>query len=205
MAVEDERRFRSDTGISAGAKVLMVLVAVVTILAVWLVPSEKEEPPTALPELAAPPQTDQAVMPPPAVGEGDGSAGSRAGDRARAIIARLRAVNSEPEADEVFGFAEQLQSENQLDDAYLLYRFAARQGHAQAALALGSQADPAFHAPEISILPMPDPAQAYKWYRVAAAAGNEEAVTRLEDLREHVEQSAAEGDGPARRLMLRWR
>lgn len=205
MAVEDERRFGEDTGIPWGAKALIVLVAVVTLLAVWLVPSEKEEQPPALPEMAAPPQTDQAIPLPP--DEAEGTAIRRAGDRARAVIAGLRAdtANANPNPEEVFGHAEQLQSENHLDDAYLLYRFAARQGHAQAALFLGSQADPAFYTSEISILPMPDLEQAYKWYRVAADAGNEEAVTRLQSLREQVEQAAAEGDESARRLMLQWR
>ena len=194
MALDDERRVREGTGISRGAKVLIVLVAVVTILAVWLVPSDKEEAPPALPDIAAPPMTD----------EGDGTAVFRAGDRARAIIASLRAEDTEPNPDEVFGHAEQLQSERQLDDAYLLYRFAARQGHAQAALVLGSQADPAFYKSEISILPTADLEQAYKWYRVSAAAGNEEAETRLQRLRERVEQSAAKGDERAKRLMLQW-
>ena len=194
MALDDERRVREGTGISRGAKVLIVLVAVVTILAVWLVPSDKDESPPDLPDIAAPPTAD----------EGDGTARFRAGDRARAIIARLRAEDTEPNTDEVFGHAEQLQSERQLDDAYLLYRYAARQGHAQAALVLGSQADPAFYASESSILPMPDLEQAYKWYRVAAAAGNEEAETRLQRLRESVEQSAANGNERARRLMLQW-
>jgi len=205
MALEDERRFRVGTGISSRAKVLIVLVAVVTLLALWLVPSDREEPPPALPDISAPPQADQAIpLPPSAREEGDGTAVFRAGDRARVIITRLRAESTEPNPDEVFGHAEQLQSERRLDDAYLLYRFAARQGHAQAALALGSQADPAFHTSETSILPMPDLEQAYKWYRVAAAAGNEEAETRLQRLRERVEQSAANGNEPARRLMLQW-
>ncbi|MGB5601186.1 MAG: hypothetical protein WBO14_01840 [Gammaproteobacteria bacterium] len=194
MAMEDERRIRIDTGISTGTKALMVLVAVVTLLAVWLVPSDKEEVPPALPELATPPQVDQ----------GEDSATAGGGDRARAVIAQLRAENEEPDPGEVFAQAEQLQSESQLDDAYLLHRFAARQGHAQAALVLGSQADPAFYTSETSILPEPDLQQAYKWYQVAAAAGNEEAVVRLESLRERVEQSAADGNGPARRLMLQW-
>ena len=205
MAREDERTIRKDTGIPRSTKALMVLVAVVTLVAVWLVPSDKKETPPALPEMATPPQADQATpLPPSPTDEGESTAIVREGDRARAIIAKLRAENSEPDPGEVFARAEQLQSENQLDDAYLLYRFAARQGHAQAALVLGSQADPAFYTSETSILPKPDPQQAYKWYRAAAAAGNEEAVARLQRLRERVEQSAADGNGPARRLMLQW-
>jgi len=136
--------------------------------------------------------------------QGEGTTVVREGDKARAIITRLRTENTEPDPGEVFAQAEQLHSESQLSDAYLLYRFAARQGHAQAALVLGSQADPTFYTPETSILPAPDPQQAYKWYRVAAAAGNEEAVVRLQHLREQVEQSAADGNEPARRLMLQW-
>ena len=201
MAVDDNRGFGERTGISPGAKALIALVAVVTLLAVWLVPSEKDkEEPPELPELAEPP------MPLPSLEteEGEGTTVVRAGDRARAIIANLRAENSEPDPDEIFGHAEQLQSEKQVDDAYLLYRFAARQGHAQAALMLGSQADPAFFTPESSILPMHDLEQAYKWYRVAAAAGSEEAETRLQSLREQVEQSAAGGNESAKRLMLQW-
>ena len=205
MPVEDEPKSSEGTGISPGAKALMTLVAVVTILAIWLVPSDEEEPPPTLPELAVPPQTDQVVpLPPPSTDEDDGTATLRAGDRARVIIARLRAENAEPDPDEVFRHAEQLQGESQLDDAYLLYRFAARKGHAQAALVLGSQADPAYYTSETSILPMPDLEQAYKWYRVAATAGNEEAEKRLQRLRERVEQSAADGNGPAERLMLQW-
>jgi hypothetical protein len=205
MAMDDERTIRKDTGIPPRAKALMVLVAVVTLLAVWLVPSDKKEAPPALPEMATPPQADQAIpLPPSPTDEGEGTAIVREGDRARAIITKLRDENTEPDPGEVFAQAEQLQSESLLDDAYLLYRFAARQGHAQAALVLGSQADPAFYTSETSILPRPDPQQAYKWYRVAAAAGNEEAVARLQGLRERVEQSAADGNGPARRLMLQW-
>ncbi len=206
MAREDERNSREDTGIPPRAKALMVLIAVVTILAVWLVPSDKEEAPPPLPEMATPPKAEQAIpLPPsPPSEEEEEPAILREGDRARAIIARLRAENAEPNPDEVFAHAEQFQSQSHPDDAYLLYRFAARQGHAQAALVLGSQADPAFYTSEISILPEPDLQQAYKWYRAAAAAGNEEAVTRLQSLRERVEQSAADGDGQARQLMLQW-
>jgi TPR repeat protein len=171
-----------------------------------LLPSDKKELPSDLPELAVPPAVDQAdPLPRPSTDENDGTTIFRAGDRAREIVTRLRAVNAEPDPDEVFGHAERLQSDSQLDDAYLLYRFAARKGHAQAALVLGSQADPAFYTSKTSILPMPDLEQAYKWYRVAAAAGNEEAETRLQSLRERVEQSAADGNEPARRLMLQWR
>jgi len=205
MAMEEERTIRNDNGIPPRTKALMVLVAAVTLIAIWLVPSEEQETPPALPEMASLPQADQApALPQPSTEEAEDTAHHRAGDKARAIVSELRGGNTAPDTGEVFAQAEQLHSEGQLDDAYLLYRFAARQGHAQAALALGTQADPAFYTAQTSVLPEPDPQQAYKWYRVAAAAGNEEAVARLQRLRERVEQSAADGNGAARRLMLQW-
>jgi TPR repeat protein len=201
----DERTIKDGNGIPLRAKVLMVLIAVVTLVVIWLVPGDKKGTPPALPEMAPPPQAEQPVpLPLPPVGEDEGAAKQHDGDRARAVVAKLRAGNAEPDSGEAFARAEQLQSEGQLADAYLLYRFAAGQGHAQAALVLGTQADPAFYTPETSVLPGPDPQQAYKWYRAAAAAGNEEAVARLQQLREHVEQSAVDGNSAARRLMLQW-
>jgi TPR repeat protein len=183
----------------------MVLVAVVTLIAIWLVPSDEQEAPPALPEMARAPQADQALaLPPPPTDEGEDTADHREGDRARAIITELRGGNTEPDSGEVFAQAEQLHSQGQLDDAYLLYRFAARQGHAQAALALGTQADPAFYTAQTSVLSGPDLQQAYKWYRAAAAAGSQEAEVRLQHLRERVEQAAADGNGAARRLILQW-
>ena len=206
MVRDYKRTTSNDSGIPPRIKALMVLIAVLTLVAIWLVPGEEEEAPPALPEMASPPQAEQPVpLPLPAVGEDEGTATQREGDKARAIVAKLRTENAEPEPGEVFAQAEQLQSEGQLEDAYLLYRLAARQGHAQAALVLGTQADPAFYTSEASVLPGPDPQQAYKWYLAATEAGNEEAVQRLLRLREHVEQSAADGNAAARRLMLQWR
>ncbi len=194
------------SGIPPRTKALIALIAVVTLVAIWLVPGEEKEAPPALPEMASPPQAEQPVpLPLPPVREDEDTTPQRAGDTARTIVAKLRAEDTEPEPGELFARAEQLQSEGQLEDAYLLYRLAGRQGHAQAALVLGTQADPAFYTPETSVLPEPDPQQAYKWYSAAAAAGNEEAVERLQQLREHVEQSAADGNAAARRLMLQWR
>jgi hypothetical protein len=210
MSVSMARDFQPTTGtgnrIHPRAKALMILIAVVTLIAIWLVPADKKEPPLALPELASPPQVEEPAvpLPLPPVSQDEITAEHREGDRARAIVAKLRAENRESDTGEIFAQAEQLQSEGQLDDAYLLYRLAARQGDAQAALLLGTQADPAFYKSETSVLPGPDLQQSYKWYRAAAAAGNDEAVARLQKLREHVEQSAVAGDVAAQRLMLQW-
>jgi hypothetical protein len=146
--------------------------------------------------------TEGLELPPPPGGIGTVTTG---GDRARTFIYDLRAGGEEPDAEVVFAEAERMQGEGSLEDAYLLYRFAARHGQAQAALILGTGADPAYHDAETAFLPEPDAAQAYKWYSLAADAGNAEAQQRLQDLRRRVQQEAAAGDAQARRLALQWR
>ena len=126
------------------------------------------------------------------------------GDRARAYIYKLRSDGAQPDADVVFAEAERMQDEGNPLDAYLLYRFAARHGQTQAALILGTQADPAYHTAAGSYLPDAEPAQAYKWYSMAATAGSKKAALRLLDLRKRVQQNAAAGDEQARRLLLQW-
>ena len=198
MAMAKEPRTGAGRRISHWTWVLMALVFVGTLLAVWLVPTD-EEP--AAPSLPRPP-AKTGLAPVPVV---EGAAGMREGDRARVIVARLRADGEDPDPDLIFAEAEGLRGEGHLDDAYLLYRFAAIRGHAQAALVLGTQADPAFYSAATSSLPGPERGQAYKWYSKAAAKGNEEAAGRLQDLRERVEQAAAAGDEHAQRLTLQWR
>ena len=98
----------------------------------------------------------------------------------------------------VFDEAERRQGEGNLEDAYLLYRFAARHGQVQAAMILGTQADPAYHGGAGGYLPEPAPGQAFKWYSKAAEAGNDEAVQRLRIALDNEEQ----GYGAARALGL---
>ena len=185
------------------AKALMAVVAVVTLLAVWLVPDDKQPTPPPLPELPGAAQVD-ADLPSSATPAEDSTAAIRAGDRARSFVSGLRNGGTEPDPDTVFIEAERLQGEGYSDDAYLLYRFAARHGHGQAALVLGTQADPAFHAAANPDSLNDEPEQAYKWYRMAVAADVEEAAARLQDLRKRVEHAAAAGDERAQRLMLQW-
>jgi TPR repeat protein len=174
---------------------LMVVVAVITIIAVWMVPVDEEAESPSLPELPGTSTADGDL--PPLV---DRSATAQAGDRARTFIANSRTDGAEPDPEKVFVEAQRLQEEGHSVDAYLLYRFAARHGHGLAAMILGSQADAAADTDS----PNDEPEQAYKWYSMAAAAGVEEAATRLQTLRTRVEQSAADGDERAQRLMLQW-
>ncbi len=219
-------------------KGLMVLVAVITAIAIWLVPVDDKQAPPSLPSMTSAPESSEKLALPPA-GETSGEQAlpptteisgtqtlppaegtsealtlppppggiatvTNGGDVARAFIYKLRADGSQPDADVVFTEAERMQGEGNLLDAYLLYRFAARHGQTQAALILGTQADPAYHAAASSYLPEAEAAQAYKWYSVAATAGNEEATLRLQDLHKRVQQDAAAGDEQARRLLLQW-
>ncbi len=199
------------------ARVLMVLVAVITGLAIWLVPVDEKPAPPSLPALPSSPDTSSEALPLPAVpvtseelklpppSGGSIATITNGGDGARTFLYEMRATGAEPDADVVFAEAERMQGAGDLEDAYLLYRYAARHGQAQAALSLGTQADPAFHAAATSFLPEPDAGQAYKWYSVAAAADNKEAAQRLQDLRKRVQQEALAGDEQAKRLLLQWR
>ena len=213
-------------------KGLMALVAIITAIAIWLVPVDDKQAPPSLPSLPSsaeklplPPATgttealpqastvessdpsgtteisEALALPPPPGGIATVTNG---GDGARAFIYKLRSDGTQPDTDVVFAEAERMQDEGHPLDAYLLYRFAARHGQAQAALILGTQADPAYHTAAGSYLPDAEPAQAYKWYSMAATAGSKQAALRLLDLRKRVQQDAAAGDEQARRLVLQW-
>ena len=184
-------------------EILMAAVAIITILAVWLVPGQKEDAPPVLPQLTTAPPLE-ADNTPPAAPADETSAAAMPGDRARAIIAGLRAGGGEPDATEVFANARRLQDQGHAEDAYLLYRYAANRGEARAALVLGTQADPAYHSTAGGIVPAPEPEQAIKWYRMAGAVGNAEAGARLQALRRRLEQASASGDAQAERLLLLW-
>jgi hypothetical protein len=183
-------------------EILMAAVALITILAIWLVPGQQQEAPPALPQLTTAPPMEAEKAPPSPAGETPASA--MPGDRARAVIAGLRAGGGEPDPVEVFASAQRLQDEGHAEDAYLLYRYAANHGEAQAALLLGTRADPAYYTAAGNILPGPEPEQAIKWYRIAGAEGNTDARARLQALRGRLEQASASGDAQAERLLLLW-
>ena len=215
-------------GLTPGlTRALMVLVAVITAIAIWLVPGSEKQSPSLPPLPSAPETTSEALplplavdslealpspaaaataevllLPPPPGGVATVTNG---GDGARAFIYALRADGAQPDADVVFTEAERMQDEGDQEDAYLLYRYAARHGQTQAAMMLGTQADPAFHTMVTSYLPEADPGQAFKWYSLALVAGNDTAGLRLQDLHRQVQQAAVAGDEQARRLLLQWR
>lgn len=211
---------------------LMALVALITGIAVWLVPVEDRESQTSLelPSVArvkeSSPQSadaglpaagetasvDQAAsdsgeslsldLPPPPGGVATVTDG---GEGARTFLYKLQTLGAEPDPEVVFTEAERLQRQGELEDAYLLYRYAARHGQIRSAMLLGTAADPAYYSADNSYLPAPAPGQARKWYSIAAAAGDAEAGQRLEALRVRLEHDASAGDEQAARLLLQWR
>jgi TPR repeat protein len=183
----------------------LAALAAVALVGWYLLSPSGIEPP----EAAAPaPAGVQDGGPAAGAGAGAGEAGaegeSARGDLARAIIEELRG-QGRIDLDQVYERAERFRSIGLQADAFLLYFFAARQGHAPSALALGRMYDPKSFTREASILEGPDAAQAHKWYLAAARAGDAAAKRHLADLRARVERSASQGEDDARRLMLQWR
>ena len=216
--MEDSSETQVATNAGGGKRLLLLIIAVIiaTATAVWLVPDDEglvpESPPKqpvatgALEPLTQPaatvaPETVPEPLEKPAP---DIETAINPGDQARAVIARLRDGGADA-GSAAFAEAEQQREAGQTEDAYLLYFFAAKQGSPEAALALGTQADPAYFVPQSGVLDLADPGQAYKWYRMAADNGNREAERRLSALLDWAKESAAAGDEQARRLMLQWR
>jgi hypothetical protein len=198
-----ERRIfggRSVLNSSPFAWILIAVVALATGLAIWQVPDddkisgseENADSRTSLiePISRSPSSEGNALLP--------------EGEQARTIIRELQAQDG-PTGQQAFEKAEELRASGNRIDAYLLYFFAARQGHSDAALELGTQADPAFHSLETSALDFPDPIQAYKWYQVAIEGGNSTAQRRLTELRNQIELQASTGNKQAQRLVLQWK
>lgn len=211
----------SDPQRRSGPWKLIIIVAVLTLVGIWLVPGEEpaDEQTVSIPPsgdaeqadaskvpslLAEGPAEQQAEAPPTPLLAGDSElVDDRPGAKARALIASMRA-DGDIDLDRVIAAAQQAQIAGELTDAYLLYFFAAREGSATAALELGKQADPASRDPLSSIFEGPDLNQAHKWYQAAAHSGNPEARDRLADLQKRVEQLAASGDPQAQRISLLW-
>jgi len=124
------------------------------------------------------------------------------GAAARNLIADLRQT-SPLNLDRAFAEAETHQQAGRDEDAYLLFFFAAREGHAESAMTLAQQSDPASFQPG-GLFDEADELQAYKWYSSAAESGHPDASDHLQRLRSQVENAANNGDQRAQRIMLQW-
>jgi TPR repeat protein len=185
---------------------------ILTLVGIWLVPGDapeeavtvvptEQQPPSLLDQPAQEPlPVEQAPVEEPAVAE---PMDDRPGAKARLLIAQMRSSGN-IDLDKAFAEAGAAQAAGDLSDAYLLYFFAAREGHVASALALGRQADPASHDPANSVFEEPDLNQAHKWYRIAADSGDADGRKRLAALRARVDEMAADGDPQAQRISLLW-
>ena len=96
------------------------------------------------------------------------------GMRAREYIAQLREQGKPYPLDEANDKAASYQNDGSLADAYLLYFFAAKEGHTPSMLEMARLNDPRYFQPNTALLDEPDAVQALKWYRLAQEAGDEQ-------------------------------
>lgn len=205
-----------------GAGKWIAIVVILTVIAVLLVPGQEDSdksreplPPVERPSLLAPADTQQTEPPSePASNSGNTTKSSQDGDDALARdtgpgaagrrLIREAQANPPLDLEAIWHQARRFEEGGQLDDAYLLYYFAARQGHGPAAMKLAREADPTAFEPG-GLFEKPDELQAHKWYAIAARAGIKEAEAALQVLRVRVEKAATNGDERARGLMLLWK
>jgi hypothetical protein len=193
---------------SATNRLWLILSAVmaVTLVAVFMVPDGKEpvqdiplpgvadsRPPAAVEKQDAPVEKSEPV---PVTEQEPGE-----GQAAR----RFLAESPDLDAAAVFQRAQEFRREGRQADAWLLYFKAARDGHADAAMILAEQADPAFFDSAGSLLDEPDLVQAHKWYLQAQRNGSREASARLDKLMESLQKAAAGGDHQAELLLAKWK
>ncbi|HLU07486.1 MAG TPA: hypothetical protein VKZ91_13080 [Woeseiaceae bacterium] len=169
----------------------ILLAAVVVLVVVWL--GSREPAPEPIPEPGRPVDTVEPAESP-----------VERGDSAREIIAELSSGEPGAAYPQAYERAQEFQADGRPADAMLLYFFAARGGHADAAFDLATFNDPNHHAETSSLMNEPDAFQAYRWYRQAEEAGHAAASERLAELRTWAERAAGTGDAEAERLLLQW-
>lgn len=121
------------------------------------------------------------------------------GAAAREQIEQIESTQTANGVDTAFEQGESFETSGEPINAYLMYFYAARQGHVPSAMKLANIADP-LATPSGEA----EPYQAYKWYKTAADSGVEQAKEKLARLREWAEASALKGDPEAKRLLLQW-
>lgn len=247
---ENKPVFEEKSGLDKNITMPILVVAILTALAVWFVPSSEEEvdlkkPLPQLDSVIQPLDGEDSTLPPLDTGTairpldeiefGSDESSSESEESSvsmdnettasedtsatpsestepattsddsdldvRQLIAKLRKEGSGSN-QRAFTEAEKRRRIGDNEDAYLLYFFAARRGHAESALRLGTMADPASFTTISSVLPAPDSAQAVKWYKKAIDAGNRDAKKKLEDLTRRIKKQAENGSSEAQRLLL---
>jgi hypothetical protein len=119
----------------------------------------------------APEATPASASPAPA-------ASAQAGAPANMDACR-QAIAASPQADQARDWALGMAKDKRLLDCqFLLFRFAADRGDAVSARSLGVFYDPDTWSRESSPMPSPNPAEASRWHKQAAEAGDVEAMYR---------------------------
>jgi TPR repeat protein len=154
----------------------------------------KSLPKAELPRMAnLPPKKETIPPPPPPSYTPDAPALEKARKALREGISpkdALALANSLPESPE------------RADAAFLLLEYAADNGIAPAALAVARYYDPTDKESSGTIRKNSE--SAYQWYTEAMAGGQENAKTRLAQLRSWVEEQASQGSAEARELLNTW-
>ncbi len=202
---------QSNTLASNRLWLIISLVIAVTVIAVMMVPeadrkAEDIPPPVGLAETPPAPvsEMDESIPATEAVGvDADTSAIQHEGDAARTYLAQ--ATGEGLAASAVYAKAQEFRSRRQFGDAWLLYFKAAKDGHAEAAMALAEQADPRYFKADETVLSQPDVVQAHKWYLQAQRNGSEQAGQRLQQLLADLEKSVQADDEQAAVLLETWK
>jgi hypothetical protein len=96
--------------------------------------------------------------------------------------ARTYLKERKPEAATAEEEARRFTEAGQDQAAFLLRKYAAQKGSAEAAYGMAQYYDPASHSAEVSVVPAPDAEQAAVWYEAAAKGGKAEAMLRLGEM-----------------------
>lgn len=96
--------------------------------------------------------------------------------------ARTYLTEQKPDAAAAEDEAQRFAEAGQHQAAFLLRKYAAQKGSAEAAFGMARYYDPASHAAEASVVPAPDAEQAAVWYEAAAKDGNADAMLRLGEM-----------------------
>jgi TPR repeat protein len=193
--------------VKSGKRLWIVLIAgivglVVIVVAGYLVwqsfivdgGEPKAPPKTELPRMANLPAKKETIPPPPPP--------SYTPD-APALEKARKALREGISPKDALALAKSLpESPERADAAFLLLEYAADSGIAEAALLVAYYHDPTDKGSSGTIRKNPE--SAYQWYTEAMAGGQENAKTRLAQLRSWVEEQASQGSAEARELLNTW-
>ena len=110
-------------------------------------------------------------------------------------VAAFHAKN--PSSEDRFRMANQLYECRRVDQAFLVYRGAARQGVAEANTAIGHMYDPVKFGTILSVFKKPNARKALEWYQAAITKGDENAVQELKRLVEWLREECESGSRDA--------